>query len=228
MTDRPLPKPVLKDRRDQTVELLCEHYAQDRLELADFESRLDQAHRATSVIELDALLQDLPVPPSRTPAAATGRSGSGVSGGVATRATQTLLAFMGGVERRGHWKPARKNIVVAVWGGAVLDFRDVDFPAGETEVFVFAMMGGAEIIVPPGLAVDASGIAIMGGFGHASAPSRPDPSAPVLRINGVAVMGGVDIIVRHPGETAKDARVRQREERRELRDRSRNRLRGDE
>jgi hypothetical protein len=224
MTDRPLPKPALKDRRDETVQLLCEHYAQDRLELSDFESRLDQAHRASSLAELDALLSDLPVPAPRTPAAEPARSVH-TSLGISIRATRTLLAFMGGVERRGRWKPARKNIVVAIWGGALLDFREVDLPPGETEVFVFAMMGGAEIIVPPGLAVDASGIAIMGGFEHASAHSTADSSAPVLRINGVAIMGGVEIIVRHPGESAKDARQRDREERRELRDRSRNRLR---
>jgi hypothetical protein len=224
MTDRPLPKPVLKDRRDQTVELLCEHYAQDRIELADFESRLDLAHRATTIAELDALLNDLPAPAAPSAKPSVQSHGVKTNLGLSIRATRTLLAFMGGVERRGRWKPARRNIVVAVWGGALLDFREVEFPPGETEVFVFAMMGGAEIIVPPGLAVDASGIAIMGGFEHADAHSSSDPNAPVLRIN----MGGVEITVRHPGETAKDAKKRDREERRELRERSRDRLRDEE
>jgi predicted membrane protein len=62
-------------------------------------------------------------------------------------------------------------------GGAELDFREVDLPPGETEVFIICMMGGAEIIVPPDLAVDASGIAIMGGFEHA-APQRLRADAP--------------------------------------------------
>jgi hypothetical protein len=224
MTEGPVPAVGLKQRRERTIQLLCEHFAQDRLDLADFEARLDIANRAGSVTELDVLLQDLPVArPAVTPvqpaAEALARGGRAVRDAV--RDSRTLLALMGGVERRGHWTPARKNIVIAIMGGADLDFREVELPSGETEVFIFCMMGGAEIIVPPGLAVDASGIAIMGGFAHASAPARPDPDTPVLRIHGLCIMGGVDIMVRHVGESAKDARLREREERKALRDRSR-------
>ncbi|HEX2166410.1 MAG TPA: LiaF domain-containing protein, partial [Longimicrobiales bacterium] len=143
----------------------------------------------------------------------------------AIRDSRTLLAFMGGVERRGNWSPGKKNVVMALMGGADLDFREVALPPGETEVFIFAMMGGVDIVVPPDLNVDASGIAIMGGFGHASSTRNPDPAAPVLRINGFCFMGGVDISVRRRGESAKDARQREKEERRRLRDEQR-RLRG--
>jgi hypothetical protein len=98
-------------------------------------------------------------------------------------------------------------------------------PPGQTEFFIFCVMGGAEIIVPPDLAVDASGIAIMGGFQHASAARQANPDAAVLRINGLCLMGGVEILVRYPGESAHDARERQRNERRALRE-ERRRLRG--
>jgi hypothetical protein len=56
---------------------------------------------------------------------------------------------------------------------------------------------------------------IMGGFDHAADRGAPDPLAPTLRISGVALMGGVDITVRNPGESARDARRRRRHERRE-------------
>ena len=49
----------------------------------------------------------------------------------AIRDSRTFLAFMGGVERRGNWKPARRNVVIAIMGGAELDFREVDLPPGE-------------------------------------------------------------------------------------------------
>jgi hypothetical protein len=88
-------------------------------------------------------------------------------------------------------------------------------------------MGGAEIIIPPGLSVDSSGVAIMGGFGHANTPMPADPNAPRLRINGFCFMGGVDITERYPGESAKDARDRQRRERKALRA-ERKRLQGDQ
>jgi hypothetical protein len=219
--DRPLPQLHLRDRRESTIAALCEHFAADRLDITEFENRLDEAHRARTSAALDALLQDLPAPRSRMEPAAPDPGGElarrGRELGAAVRDSRTLIAFMSGVERRGHWTPARKNVVVAVMGGAELDFREVDMPPGETEVLLFCMMGGAEIIVPPDLAVESSGIAIMGGFEHGSGPKRPPADAPVLRLSGVCFMGGVEISVREPGETAADARARRKAERREQR-----------
>lgn len=224
--NRPVPQIQLKERREQAIARLCEAFAQDRLELAELETRIDRAHRATTAAELDVLLEDLPAPPATDgPPAQPPSAGARVRDAV--RESRTLLAFMGGVERRGNWSPGRKNIVIAMMGGADLDFREVELPPGETEVFIFAMMGGVDIVVPPELTVDASGIAILGGFGHSSAPPNRIPSAPVLRINGFCFMGGVDISVRRRGETSKDARLREKEERRRLQDEQR-RLRGRE
>jgi hypothetical protein len=228
--DRPVPQLSLAQRRERAVATLCEAFAEDRIELPEFERRLDLAHRSATAAELDALVQDLPAPAASAAPASTARDT--LSRGTrmvreAVRDSRTFLAFMGGVERRGNWVPARRNVVVAIMGGAELDFRDVELPPGETEVFLFCMMGGAEIIVPPHLKVDASGVAIMGGFGHASSAGQPDPDTPVLRINGFCLMGGVDISVRHSGESPKDARVRVRDEQRRLRE-ERKRLRDGE
>ena len=75
----------------------------------------------------------------------------------------------------------------------------------------------SDIIVPPELPVDVSGLAIMGGFGHRSPATAPRPELPLLRVHGFAMMGGVDVSVRLPGESARDAKRREREER-DLRD----------
>lgn len=215
----PLHAPLtLKAHRDRTIATLCDHFSHDRLTVEEFEQRLDVANRAVKVPQLDALLADLPViqagpaaQPQRMPAAHV-------------REQQILAAVMGGVERRGQWSPAQRTFVIAAMGGAVLDFREVVLPPGETVVTVFAMMGGAEIIVPPELIVDIGGVAIMGGFSHQidRAPPRP-ANATVLRVDGVALMGGVDVKVRLPGESGLDARHRRREEKRKLREERRRR-----
>ncbi|CAN5726407.1 DUF1707 domain-containing protein [soil metagenome] len=225
--DRPVPSLSLKDRREQTIQVLCQHFARDNLDIAELEARLDRAHRANALAELDELVQDLPGPaqsatsPARDAAGRVERSLRN-----AVKNSSTMLALMGGVDRRGHWTPARKNTVIAIMGGAALDFREVLLPPGETEVLLFCLMGGVEIIVPPELAVDASGIAIMGGFESVSPPPGAEPYASVLRVTGVCLMGGVEIQVRRVGETAKDARTRGRAERLQLRERRR--LRGEE
>ena len=54
----------------------------------------------------------------------------------------------------------------------------------------------------------------MGGFDHKpTVISTADPEAPVIRVTGLACMGGVEVTVRHPGETGHDARLRLRAER---------------
>jgi hypothetical protein len=105
---------------------------------------------------------------------------------------------------------------VALMGGAMLDFRQVRLPRGTTDIQVLAWMGGVEIIVPPGVAVSCDGTGIMGGFEHVeSGDGRArDPNAPLLRIRGVAVMGGVEITERQLDESASEARRRRKRERR--------------
>jgi len=213
----PLPVHV-QAQRDKTITALCDHFAHDRLTVEEFERRLDVATRALTVPELTSLLADLPVETSMVAASAPTLPAPTHH----ARENQTLVAIMGGVERRGRWQPAEKTYVICAMGGAMLDFREVQLPPGVTEVTLICVMGGAEVIVPPGMTVDAGGFAIMGGFAHRddSAPAS-DPNAPVLRINGFALMGGVDLKVQRPGETNKDTKRREREERRRLRDEQR-------
>jgi hypothetical protein len=219
--DRLPPQTPSKERRERTIAALCEHFASDRLEIEELEARLDAANRARTVAELNVLLRDLPAlhkPAQMMSSASEAVARGGRAMDAAIRNTRALVAFLGGVEWKGQWVPARRNLVVAVMGGACLDFREVRLPPGQTEVVLFCFMGGTEIIVPPGLGVDANGIAIMGGFESSSPAGSDDPDAPVLKLTGVAIMGGVEITVREPGESAKDARLRERERHRELKE----------
>jgi hypothetical protein len=224
MDDRDSPAgrlPALPDQRQATVDALVRHYAADHITVDEFERRVDVAHRTHDLQELARLTADLPAvrpePTAPMPEADRLILRGARAVADAVRDSQTLVAIMGGVERRGVWTPARRTVVLCVMGGADLDFREARFGPGITEVFVFAMMGGADIVVPPDLAVDASGLAIMGGFGHQEQRYvLNDPDAPVLKLRGFALMGGVDISVRYPGETAKEARRRRKTERTRL------------
>lgn len=215
------PLPVaLKLQREKTIAALCDHFSNDRLTVEEFEQRLDVANRALTVSDLQLLLADLPaptaapVPPAVPP----------LSQPAHVRGQQALVAIMGGVERRGMWVPAKRTYVLALMGGGLLDFREVQLPQGTTEVMIVALMGGVEVIVAPGMNVDTGGFAIMGGFAHRhDFPPANDPDAPLLRITGFALMGGVDLQVRLPGESARDANDRIREERRRRREERRGR-----
>ena len=50
---------ALCTRREMVIDALSTHFANDALDMDEFEQRVDLAHRATSVAELDELLTDL-------------------------------------------------------------------------------------------------------------------------------------------------------------------------
>jgi hypothetical protein len=217
----------MEEARERVIETLSTHFALDNLDTAEFENRLDRAYRATTLAELDALRSDLPAIPSSPSAPQPSTS---LARPEDVRERQFLVAFMSGSERKGVWTPARNIEVAAVMGGVNLDFREAVFPPGVTQVNVLALMGGVEITVPPEVRVECSGLGIMGGFEGLDQRGTDHPDTPVLRITGLAIMGGVDVSQRLRGETASEAKRRRREDRKRLRDehaRGRKRLPGD-
>lgn len=212
----PDPRPVpLEALRERTVQELARHFAADHVGEHELEARLDRAYRATDAAALRALVSDLPaLAEEGAPAAASAPSYEVVAD---APARGTVAALMGGVSRKGRWTPARELSVIAVMGGAELDFREARLGPGVTEVSILAIMGGVEIVVPPDLHVETHGFALLGGFEETGTGAGARPGAPTLRIGGLALMGGVEVKVRLPGETGRDARRRQRLERREAR-----------
>ena len=220
------------ETRQKAIDALCDSFARDELEIDELEKRLELVHRAETGEELSTLVADLPaapvpasapVPAKREgPATTATLDASSPSPDLAPRHTlpadriadhSVIVGIMGGGSRRGTWIPARTNWAVGLMGGCELDFRDAQLGPGVTEVRVLAIMGGIEIIAPPDVQVEASGIGIMGGFdvsSHYNAPTRPD--APIIRVTGLAIMGAASVKVRYPGETARDARHRRKAE----------------
>ena len=221
MTEGKGARPVgLEVARQRTVDTLMEHFANDVLEMSEFERRLDVANHSATEAELNKLLADLPATnlPAHAPTVLPSRGGAPVvvsADRVPERAY--MVSLMGGNSRAGRWIPARNNFAVGVMGGFSLDFREAMLGPGVTDVHVFTLMGGAEIIVPPEMDVEVSGFAFMGGFDHnTDQPLHSSPDRPTLRIKGFAMMGGVGVEVRLPGETPREAKKRRRLERKGL------------
>jgi hypothetical protein len=218
-----------RDERQRTIDTLCEAFANDELEVEEFERRVAAAHRATSGDELHRLLIGLPTASVPAPIE-KGQPGERTADGAPLPAPTNAHAptpfrgevspwglsvgIMGGTSRTGYWVPAQRNVAVAIMGGCELDLREASLPPGVTEIYVVAFWGGVEIVVPPWLRVESSGMGIMGGFEHRhDVPTTAPPGGPLLRVNGLALMGGVEVSVRYPGESAGDARKRVKAER---------------
>lgn len=161
--------------RDGAALALREHLVDGRLTLEEFSARLDRIYGAATRRELQEVAADLPAP------AVPGR-----------RASRWIVSVMGGVTRRGRWRLAERARVVAIMGGCELDLRGVVLESPETTLTCVAIMGGVVIVVPEGVEVDLSGFALMGG-NEAHVTEEPHRGAPLIRVRGFAVMGGIDV-----------------------------------
>jgi hypothetical protein len=196
VSDQPVPADPRQLRaadadRDRAAELLRHAAAEGRITFDELDERISQAYAAKTFADLAALTSDLPGPGVSAPVPAVPRyQPPDVPAG--THAPAISLAILSSTKRAGPWLVPPAYTAVAVMGGVELDFRDAKFSAAEVTIQAFCLMGGVSITVPEDMAVDVSGIGIMGGFDHnASGPGAP--GAPHLKVVGFALMGGVEV-----------------------------------
>jgi hypothetical protein len=199
MTDDSVPDLRASDAdRERVAEILRDALAEGRLDMAEFEERLDATYQARTYGELAPITRDLPAPglaaPSvsltKEPAAGSDLSGRIVGGeGSSTWA----VAVMSGFQRKGHWTMPRRFTCLALWGGGEIDLREANFADREVEINAIAIMGGIDVIVPPGVEVVVGGIGVMGGFDHQEEGVPGAPGAPRVIITGFAFGGGVGV-----------------------------------
>lgn len=207
--------------RERVAEILREAVAEGRLEMEEFEQRLDATYKARTHGELVPIVRDLPGIGAAVAPVAAGQPGTGSmarwSDRVGKPATSGgAFAFWGGFRRRGNWTIGRTFTAFAMWGGGEIDLREANFEDREVVIRCFTIMGGMQVTVPPDLNVEVRGIGVMGGFGeNGHDEGIPAPDSPRVRITGFALMGGVGV-----------ERKRSKAEKQRLRDaeRSRGRL----
>jgi len=209
---------ALRDRREHVIARLSESYAEDLFDVDELERRLDLAHGAASVAELDGLTADL------APVAATSASTALVLAGPTAiddpnrLDTKKQRVIMSSVERRGRWSVPRRLDLRVFMGNAELDFRDASLGSGITTIHVRVFMGNIEVILPPNLGIDVDVSSFAGSVTERHrVPPDADPARPLIRIEGTVRFGNLEITTRLPGETARDASRRERRERKQLR-----------
>jgi hypothetical protein len=207
---------ALRDRREQVIKHLSEGYAQDVFDVDELERRLDLAHGAGSVAELDALVAD--IAPAASPSTALVVAGPTAIDDPNRADTKKLRVVLSSVERRGRWSVPRQLDLRVLWGNAELDFRDASLGPGVTTIHVRVFMGNFEVILPPNLGIDVDVSSFAGSVEERHrVPPDADPARPLIRIVGYVRFGNLEVTTRLPGETARDAYRREKRERKQLR-----------
>lgn len=173
--------------RDAAAAVVNNALAEGRLTADEHSERLDAIYSAKTQSELVPLLADLPG--KRAAASATATPADLTQ----PHPTGRIVAILSGATRKGTWQAEPVMEVLAVLGGVELDFRDAELPGNEIVLRATTVLGGVDITVPPEMRVVDNGIAIMGGREIHGGAGPADEGAPVLRLEGICVLGGVDV-----------------------------------
>ena len=189
--------------REAVAKVLQAAMAEGRLTVAELQERLDTVYGAKTLSELEPVTWDLPGhtdlvprpaavpqfvkenPPQPAPAGAVARIGG-------TPTSSLAVGIMSGATRNGPWVVPAQFSALAIMGGVDLDLTNARFTEAEVTITAVAVMGGIDIVVPTDITVIVNGIGFMGAFEDHARVQGP-PGCPVVKINGLALMGGVDV-----------------------------------
>ena len=182
--------------RERVYQRLREHFESSRIDLNDYERRLEVARRAESPVAVLDALRGLPAELPQ-PTAMVKVETAEIQPAATGIATRKIVSVMSSNKRGGVWHPNVRTKVVSVMGDATLDLRTAQMEPGMTEIHCVAVMGSIEIIVPPGMYAEVNGIGVAGSFeGDSGAARPPDAGQPWVRVTGVAVFGSVEVQVK--------------------------------
>ena len=99
-------------------------------------------------------------------------------------------------------------------GGGEIDLRDARFTERAVTIHIVAILGGCEVIVPEDATVRVTGVGILGAFEHSDSGGGT-ADGPVITIDGLALLGGVDVKRKPTTEAAREARQLRHEARRQ-------------
>jgi len=166
--------------RERACAILREASVDGRLTLDEFTQRIGSALAARTRPELEEVTRDLPALTALPERARR-------------PPVRWSVALMSGVVRRGFWRVGERNWAIALMGSCDLDLRGAAISAPITTFNAVSVMGGIDVIVPPGVEVELEGAAVMGSKVLKLSGPPPGPGAPVVRINAISLMGSVSV-----------------------------------
>ncbi len=208
-----VPVRISDSERNRAVEFLRHHCTEGRLTLDEFSDRVGVVFAATMSADIEAVTHDLPALEVPSVDLTTVRPAQGRG-----RVSRFTFACMGGGQRRGRWRLEGSHLAIVFMGGSQIDLRGAEIIGDEVTITIVAFMGGAQVIVPEGVAVELSGASFMGGKSVKVNEAVPRmPGTPLVRVQAYPIMGGVGVRSR-ASKAVRQKRQAERERYREERE----------
>jgi len=103
-------------------------------------------------------------------------------------------AIFSGTEIRSQSKHFQGGSVTTIFGSAEIDLREAIIPEEGAFMDLTTVFGSIEIMVPPHVQVELTGLPIMGGWDDKTRRrSNEDEQRTVLKLNSLTVFGGLEV-----------------------------------
>ncbi|MEU6483183.1 DUF1707 domain-containing protein [Streptomyces sp. NPDC046887] len=198
--------------RDRTADILRDALAEGRLDAEEHGERIDAVYRAKTMAELEPLVRDLPgapaaraAEPARRP---SGRETAAYEPGGDNGPAEKLIAVLSSSTRKGRWRVGRRTQAVSVFGSVEIDLTEAVFTQRLTTINATSVFGNVEVRVPENVTLRGTGSGVLGNF-EVESLEAVDPEAPVVVVNGFAVLGNIEAKAKR-GKRVADLHARMR------------------
>lgn len=145
-----------------------------------------------TVGELDRFVQDLPAARAgRATPAYTSVPNRPQPGGIPAEADENVVAVFSAAVRKGRWRAGRRIHAYAVFGSVDIDLSEAIFEYQQVVIKAISVFGNVEIKVPENVSLRGSGGGVLGNF-ETHTTDAGDPDAPVVYVEGFAVLGNIE------------------------------------
>ncbi|MER5880448.1 DUF1707 domain-containing protein [Streptomyces sp. NPDC060235] len=178
--------------RDRITDILRDALAEGRLTPEEHSERVEGVLATKTVGELDRFVRDLPAAHTgrATPAYASAPNRP-TAGAIPVDADESVVAVFSAAVRKGRWRAGRRIHAYAVFGSVEIDLSEAIFEYQQVVIKTVSVFGNIEIRVPENVSLRGNGGGVLGNF-EVHTMDSGDPDAPVVYIDGLAVLGNVE------------------------------------
>ncbi|MFJ6741062.1 DUF1707 domain-containing protein [Streptomyces sp. NPDC091279] len=178
--------------RDRFADILREALAEGRLTADEHAERIEGVYRAKTVGQLEPLVQDLPAAHTRPAAPAFTSAPLGPARqALPADPDDHVVAVFSSAVRKGRWRAGRRIHAYAVFGSVEIDLSEALFEYQQVVIKALSVFGNVEVRVPENVSLRGTGGGVLGNF-EVDHLDSGDPNAPVVHVDGWAVLGNIE------------------------------------
>ncbi|MFJ8197563.1 DUF1707 domain-containing protein [Streptomyces sp. NPDC096152] len=174
--------------RDRIADILREALAEGRLTADEHAERVEGVLNAKTVGELELFVRDLPAAHQARTAPAPNRPAAGA---VPPEADENVVAVFSQAMRKGRWRAGRRLHAYAIFGSVEIDLSEAIFEYQHVVIKAVSVFGNVEVHVPENVSLRGTGGGVLGNF-EVDTLDSAEPDAPVVYVDGWAVLGNVE------------------------------------